>query len=199
MDWRAPSHYRNQCWNIVNWTLRTNSSEISIEIYTFSLRKINLKMSSGNCGHFGLASIDTWGPHVIIATFYVWMSKLSEGYIFRFFSLGQTPKYFGRHYRSALVRGMTCRLLGSKPFNETKDIDMGDINIDNNVDTGKCMGMAHRHWYRHKNGHFLTQRNVDFFRISNVIHANPITCWNTWCPQFTDWWLCSKETPQNCF
>ena len=31
-----------ECWNVVNWTL-----EISIEIYTFSLKTIHLKMSSG--------------------------------------------------------------------------------------------------------------------------------------------------------
>ena len=24
-DWTAPSHYRNQCWNIVNWILRNKS------------------------------------------------------------------------------------------------------------------------------------------------------------------------------
>ena len=37
--------------------------------------------------------IDSRWPQVIMATFYVWTSKLSEGYIFRFCSLGQTPKH----------------------------------------------------------------------------------------------------------
>ena len=46
--WSAPSHYLNQCWNTVNWTLGTNFSEILIEIHTFSFKKINFKMSSGN-------------------------------------------------------------------------------------------------------------------------------------------------------
>ena len=43
----APSHYLNQCWNIVNWPLGTNFSEIVIEIYTFSFKKMHVKMSSG--------------------------------------------------------------------------------------------------------------------------------------------------------
>ena len=42
----APSHYLNQCWNIVNWTLGTNFSEILIEINTFSFKKMHLKISS---------------------------------------------------------------------------------------------------------------------------------------------------------
>ena len=43
----APSHYLNQCWNIVDWTLGTNFSEMLIEIHTFSFKKIHSKMSSG--------------------------------------------------------------------------------------------------------------------------------------------------------
>ena len=42
----APSHYLNQCWNIVNWTLRTNFSEILIETVRFSFEKMRLKVSS---------------------------------------------------------------------------------------------------------------------------------------------------------
>ena len=42
----APSHYLNQCWNIINWTPTHNFSEIPIEIHTFSLKKIHLKMAS---------------------------------------------------------------------------------------------------------------------------------------------------------
>ena len=41
-----PSHYLNQCWNIVNWTLGTKFSGIWIEIYAFSFKKILLKMSA---------------------------------------------------------------------------------------------------------------------------------------------------------
>ena len=52
--WTAPSHYLNQCWNIVNWALGTNFSEILIEIQTFSLKKIRLKMSSAKCCSFRL-------------------------------------------------------------------------------------------------------------------------------------------------
>ena len=40
----APSHYLNQCWNIVNWTLRNKISEILIKIHTFSFKKMYIKM-----------------------------------------------------------------------------------------------------------------------------------------------------------
>ena len=39
------------------WHLGTNFSEISIEIHTFSLKKMHLKMSSGNGGHLVSASM----------------------------------------------------------------------------------------------------------------------------------------------
>ena len=44
--WTAPSHYLNQCWYIVNWALSSNFREISIEIHTFSFKKLHLKTSS---------------------------------------------------------------------------------------------------------------------------------------------------------
>ena len=46
-----PGDYLNQCWNIVDGTsaLGSNYSEILIEIYTFSLKKMHLKTSSGKC------------------------------------------------------------------------------------------------------------------------------------------------------
>ena len=54
--WSAPSHYLNQCWNIVNWTLRnTNFSEILIAIHMFSFKKLHLKMSSGKWRPFCLS------------------------------------------------------------------------------------------------------------------------------------------------
>ena len=42
----APSHYLNQCWVIVRWTLGTNFNEILIKIQNFSFTKMHLKMSS---------------------------------------------------------------------------------------------------------------------------------------------------------
>ena len=50
----APSHYLNQCWNIVNWTLRTNFNEISIGIKTFSAKKMHFKVSSAKWRPFFL-------------------------------------------------------------------------------------------------------------------------------------------------
>ena len=52
--WTAPSHYQNQCWNIVNWTLRNNFSEILIGIQTSSFKKMHLKMSSAKWRPFCL-------------------------------------------------------------------------------------------------------------------------------------------------
>ena len=48
----SPSHYLNQCWNIVNWTFRNKLHEILIKVHTFSFKKMHLKMSSGRCWPF---------------------------------------------------------------------------------------------------------------------------------------------------
>ena len=48
-----------KCWNIVNWTLGNKFSEILIEIHTFSLKKIRLKMSSAKCCSFRLG-LNVW-------------------------------------------------------------------------------------------------------------------------------------------
>ena len=50
---RAPSHYSNQCWNIVNWTLGTNFSEIFIGVQTFSFKEMHLK---NVCAMFSILS-----------------------------------------------------------------------------------------------------------------------------------------------
>ena len=74
--WTAPSHYLNQCWNIVNWPLGTNFSEILIGIHTFSFKKMYLKMSSAKRGPFcfGFNMLTMWlalyvemAPHLISA------------------------------------------------------------------------------------------------------------------------------------
>ena len=41
-----PSHYLDQCWDIVNWTQWNKFSEIWIEIQNFTFRKMHLKMLS---------------------------------------------------------------------------------------------------------------------------------------------------------
>ena len=60
-----PSHFLNQCWNIVNWTLR-NLSEILIEIHIFSFRKMHLKMSSGK-----------WRPFYLSLNVFIMYKKIS--------------------------------------------------------------------------------------------------------------------------
>ena len=45
--WSAPSHYLNQCWDIVNWTLRNKSQwNLNRNLYIF-IQEMHLKMSSG--------------------------------------------------------------------------------------------------------------------------------------------------------
>ena len=39
--WLAPSHYLNQCWDIVNWTQGTNFTDIFIKIHMFSSKKMH--------------------------------------------------------------------------------------------------------------------------------------------------------------
>ena len=48
------SHYLNHCWDMLIVPLGTNFSEILIEIHTFSLKKMLLKMSSGKWRPFCL-------------------------------------------------------------------------------------------------------------------------------------------------
>ena len=50
--WTAPSHYLNQCWNIVNWTLMNKLQWILTIIHTYSFKKIHLKMSSAKWQSF---------------------------------------------------------------------------------------------------------------------------------------------------
>ena len=54
----SPSWCQAAIWNIAGilliGPLGTNFSEISLEIHTFSLKKIYMKMPSGNCGYFCL-------------------------------------------------------------------------------------------------------------------------------------------------
>ena len=67
--WSAPSHYRNQCWHIVNW----NFNEILIEIQTFSFKKIHFwQMCMNICTTRDAA---TW-PAVTINIFTMWIQHI---------------------------------------------------------------------------------------------------------------------------
>ena len=50
----APSHCLNQCWNIVYQSLGTNLSENLIQMQTFLLKEVHLKISSGKWRPFRL-------------------------------------------------------------------------------------------------------------------------------------------------
>ena len=53
----SPSHYLNQCWNIVNWTLRNKLQWNSNRNSKFSFKKTHLKMSPGKWRPFVSASM----------------------------------------------------------------------------------------------------------------------------------------------
>ena len=44
VTWSAPSHYLNQWWNIVDWALRNKIQKMVFAIFTFSFKKIQLKI-----------------------------------------------------------------------------------------------------------------------------------------------------------
>ena len=52
--WPAPSHYLNQCWNIVNWTIGNKFQWNINRNDTFSFKKIHLKMLPGKWRPFCL-------------------------------------------------------------------------------------------------------------------------------------------------
>ena len=51
LPWWAPSHYLNQCWITINWTLKINLSETWIKMAQFFTTKINSKTSSATWWH----------------------------------------------------------------------------------------------------------------------------------------------------
>ena len=52
--WSAPSHYLNQCWDIVNWNLRNKFHEILSQTEAYSFKNMYLKKSSGQWRPFCL-------------------------------------------------------------------------------------------------------------------------------------------------
>ena len=55
VTYSAPSHYLNQCWVVVNWTLRKNLQWFFfIKIRNFSFTKMHLKVSSAKWWPFCL-------------------------------------------------------------------------------------------------------------------------------------------------
>ena len=117
-------------WNL-NRNLYIFTQENKFENVVWKLRPFWLGLS---------VLIDTWGPHVIIATFYVWMSKLSEGYIFRFFSLGQTPKVFWSTLSVSIGSGDDLSPARLKAILWNKRHKHIDINIDKQRRHGQVYG-----------------------------------------------------------
>ena len=68
VSWTVPNHYLNQCWNIVDWTLRNKLTEILIGIQTFSSKKMHLKMSFAKLCQFrsGLDFLRCWAGKIPI-------------------------------------------------------------------------------------------------------------------------------------
>ena len=63
----APSHYLNQCWLTVCWTLGTNFSKILIKIQTFSLKKISSTKCWPFCPSLSLLTHLPLEPHVCVS------------------------------------------------------------------------------------------------------------------------------------
>ena len=55
--WSAPSHYLNQCWNIVDWNLRNKFRWNPIQTPFIFIQKIHLKLSFGRWRPFVPASV----------------------------------------------------------------------------------------------------------------------------------------------
>ena len=57
MAWSAPSHYLNQCWNIVNWTIRNKLQWNINQNSNIFIKKCVWKCRLWNGSHFVLASM----------------------------------------------------------------------------------------------------------------------------------------------
>ena len=54
LAWTSPSHYLNQCWDIVNWTRRNKLQRNINKFHTFSSMKMHMKMLFGKWRPFCL-------------------------------------------------------------------------------------------------------------------------------------------------
>ena len=116
--WLAPSHYLNQCWYIVELTIRQKFSEITIEIVTFLFKKMHLKMSSAKQHPFciGLKVVATKLPqlfllspklcYIINVAFCIWFELLQAARLHYYTGLGQAFCHGNRGFRwSRAIRG----------------------------------------------------------------------------------------------
>ena len=74
----APSHYLNQCWNIINSTPIKKFSQILIEIHTFSFKKMHLKMSSGKWRPFCLGLNMLMTKATFVFPYVAWVKAISN-------------------------------------------------------------------------------------------------------------------------
>ena len=69
--WTAPSHYLNQCWNIVNWTLGNKLQWKSKFVYFYSIKCI-WKRRLRNDGHF-VQGPERWVKHPYTRICTIWL------------------------------------------------------------------------------------------------------------------------------
>ena len=62
--WTAPSHYMNQCWNIVNWTPRNKLQWNVNQNSNIFIRENPFENVAGNGGHFVSASMCKGARHI---------------------------------------------------------------------------------------------------------------------------------------
>ena len=116
--WSAPSHYLNQCWNIVNSNLRNKLQGNLGGIQTFSFKEIHVKMSSAKLRQFCLG-LNMLMLSVILTHTHC-IRDVARMSIVEVNSLRPGAAYMRQWSGSSLVREMACRLFGAKPLPEPK-------------------------------------------------------------------------------
>ena len=99
----VPSHYLNQCWNIVNWTIRNKLQWILIEIHTLSFKKLPLKLASAKWRPFCLGLNVLMGPYCVLANIdqvTAWLHQWNENVILTEF-LSLVASCVFHHFRCA--------------------------------------------------------------------------------------------------
>ena len=115
--WLAPSHYLNQCWNIVNWTLGNKLHWKFFKLYTFSFKKMHLKMPSGKWLPFCLSLNELILPRQYTC---IWLTMASVFMVFTSFqesillSAPEGWRQFCPKYIYRQTSNISCTFAGNK-------------------------------------------------------------------------------------
>ena len=109
--WTEPSHYLNQCWNIVNWTLRNKLHwNFNRNSNIFVQEKWTWKCLLRNGVHFVWASMreticgnidDQRASHIIYIYIHIWIYMWGRLWWYtKSKTFGLTATHFGRYYEN---------------------------------------------------------------------------------------------------